>query len=326
MNKINKFRSRNPKIYLRNGIFILALLAGILGISLPASQPVSAQSVSPYDLIAAVNALRTANGLPAYEVDSYLMSFAQTHSEYMASIQSITHTRSDGSSPRDYGIVENIAGGTNLSLDYVIYTMWSDADHWHTMVGIPSGYIGAGIAEGDGWTYFTIDVRRTSGGYTYTQPAGGTPAATVPPMYPVLTVTAMPDGSIIHEVLPGQSLWAIAIGYGLKIADLLLLNQLPTNAVIYEGQKLVIQPSFTPTLTPTITETPPPATRTPTASPTPRTPTPTRTAAPTLTPTPKPFLGIDIQEGQSRKMIAIGLIAICGLGLLVVLLGGIRRK
>lgn len=172
MSRINIFRSRNQKVSLRNGFLILAFLTGFLILNLPASQPVSAQSVSPYDLIAAVNALRTANGLPAYEVDSYLMSFAQTHSEYMASIQSITHTRSDGSSPRDYGIVENIAGGTNLSLDYVIYTMWSDADHWHTMVGIPSGYIGAGIAEADGWTYFTIDVRRTSGGYTYTQPAG----------------------------------------------------------------------------------------------------------------------------------------------------------
>ncbi len=319
-------RKQRKSASLRGLIFAAVVVFGFLLINLPASNPVKAQSTSPYDLIAAVNELRSANGLPAYEIDSNLMSFAQTHSDYMASIQTITHTRADGSMPRDYGIVENIAGGTNLSLNYVIYTMWSDEAHWHTMVGISNGYIGAGVTDANGWTYYTIDIRRTSGGVGYTPPAGGTPGATQPPLYPVYTVTPLPDGSIIHEVMSGQSLWAIAIAYGLKIADLLTLNQLPTNAVIYAGQKLIIQPSFTPTLSPTITTTPLPATRTPTPSSTPRTPTVTPTFTPTATPTPKPFLGIQLSQEQSRRIFGIGLIAICGLGLLVVLITSVRRK
>ncbi len=49
------------------------------------------------------------------------------------------------------------------------------------MVGIPSGYIGAGIAEADGWTYFGTMSANQWEGTPIPNLLGGTPAATVPP-------------------------------------------------------------------------------------------------------------------------------------------------
>jgi len=52
------------------------------------------QASSAYDLTNAVNQLREANGLPPYQINGILMSIAQAHSDYQASIGSITHTGS----------------------------------------------------------------------------------------------------------------------------------------------------------------------------------------------------------------------------------------
>ncbi|MDX1437480.1 MAG: CAP domain-containing protein, partial [Anaerolineales bacterium] len=107
------------------------ILAGLfLTIALVAGPgPAKAQGGSAADLIAAVNALRASNGLPPLQADSALMSIAQAHSNYQASIGSVTHTGAGGTRPRDraaaagYGggatifVSENIAGGTNLSVE-----------------------------------------------------------------------------------------------------------------------------------------------------------------------------------------------------------------
>ncbi len=82
-----------------------------------------AQAGDPYSLIDAVNNLRAANGLPAYQINGTLMAIAQGHSDYQAAIGEVTHTGAGGTRPRDraaaagYGgggtffISENIAGG-----------------------------------------------------------------------------------------------------------------------------------------------------------------------------------------------------------------------
>ena len=86
-----------------------------------------AKTDNAYDLIGAVNQLRQANGLPAYQVNGSLMAAAQAHSEYQASIGSITHTGAGGSNAKGraiaagYGdgatvyVSENIAGGNQMS-------------------------------------------------------------------------------------------------------------------------------------------------------------------------------------------------------------------
>ena len=135
---------------------------------------------------------------------------------------------------------------------------------------------------------------------------------------------------MIHEVQPGQSLWAIAIAYGLKIADLVNLNKQlsPTNPVIYVGQKIIVRGTSLPSPSPTITDTSAPVTRAPTPSKTPR--PPTRTFAPTRTPTSTVQAVVlpDLPAFQSpnRRALGIGLVSICVLGLLAVVIGGFRKK
>jgi LysM repeat protein len=146
----------------------------------------------------------------------------------------------------------------------------------------------------------------------------------------VVTVTPMPDGSMIHVVQPGQSLWAIAIAYGVKIADLVKLNnQLsPTNPVIYTGQKIIVRGTSLPTQSPTVTDTPFPVTPTPTLTRTPR--PPTRTFVPSLTPPPTVQAVVlpDLPAFQSpnRRALGIGLVTFCLLGLLAVVIGSVKKK
>ena len=146
----------------------------------------------------------------------------------------------------------------------------------------------------------------------------------------VITVTSMPDGSLIHEVQPGQSLWAIAIAYGVKITDLVNLNKSlsPTNPVIYTGQKIIVRGTSLPTMSPTVTDTPFPVTRTPTITKTPR--APTRTLAPTRTPTPTVqvvhYPDLPAFQSPNRHALGVGLVTICVLGLLVVVISSVKKK
>jgi LysM repeat protein len=156
------------------------------------------------------------------------------------------------------------------------------------------------------------------------------PSPTPMVIIPVVTVTPMPDGSMIHEVQPGQSLWAIAIAYGVKIADLVKLNtQLsPTNPVIYTGQKIIIRGTLPPTISPTVTDTLLPVTRTPTITKTPR--PPTRTLAPTHSPTPTVQVAVypdlPVFQSPNRHALGVGLVTICVLGLLVVVISSVKKK
>jgi LysM repeat protein len=271
-------------------ITLLAVLLAVLG----SSTPIHAQAGDPYSLIAAVNSLRAANGLPELRVDSILMSVAQSHSDYQASIGQVTHTGPGGSRPRDraaaagYGggatffISENIAGGTDLSVDEVISWWLGDAPHTQTMLGANYQDIGAGVSVSGGFVYYTIDVGYVAGG-SYSPPGPGTPVSVTPggptpiPIYFVQTATPNPDGTVVHVVRSGQTLIGIAIAYGVTVADIKNLNNL-TSDVIYVGDKLIIRAMNTPgpTTTATATTTPTRAatatrhpTRTPTASVTP---------------------------------------------------------
>ncbi len=155
---------------------------------------------------------------------------------------------------------------------------------------------------------------------------GGTP--TVQDIVPVATATPQPDGSIVHEVQYGQTLWMIAEAYGVERSDLIALNNLTgANPVLWVGQKLLIRMAPTPTVTPSPTSTLRPPTRTPTLSPTPITPTPTHTLAPTHTPTPRPLIpNFQAMQPNDRRGIGIGFLAVSALGLLAVIYFGFRKK
>ena len=278
---------------LKSVCFLLILL----GCLIPAHKGTA--QTSAYAIIDQVNLLRASYGLAPYSVDSGLMSVAQGHASYMASIQTATHNRADGSTPWQLGYEENIATGMLgfLTPENAVFSIWQDAIHMKTMVGYASGSIGAGVANDGTDEYYAIDVRPigesvSSGGNNTGNgdSASFTPIPTIP-VVPLMTSTAHPDGSLVHLVGYGQTLWSIADAYHITIDQIRYWNQLDDNSAnIYAGQLLLVWPlslvtqSATPTITPTIltsTPTRPPNTATPTQ-------TATVTQTPTVTPTPTP--------------------------------------
>ena len=318
-------------------IFVL-FLAGLLfsGPVLPAR----AQASTAQDLIAAVNALRSSNGLAPYQVDSTLMSSAQAHSEYQASIQDTTHTRADGTTPADYSFIENIAGGLNLSADAAVNRFWQDQLHLSTLVGISDGFVGAGVAvDGNSVVYYTLQVRRAAGskdvpvsvapasGMDTGQGAAADQPAAAAGLYLQITATPQPDGSIIHTVQAGESAWFVANMYGLTVQELSALNGLSPDPALFVGQKLIVRQAATPTTSPTVTPTQRPPTRTPAPTRTPRPPTAVPSITPTATNTPFSLINaLPALEGDNRRYLGIGLVAVSGLGLLVMLAASIFKR
>lgn len=322
--------------------------------------PGTARAATPnaYDLMAAVQALRSAKGLPPLIVDGALMSAAQQHSDYQAAIGSWSHVGAGGTRPVDrakaagFGggatvyISENVAMANNRTgLDVVIYEYWGDPDHWNTMTNTRYIYAGAGVTEKNGVVYYTLDTGYYLGAPvtpqgpqpTYNPSAKpgntNTPAPTVPRIVAIRTSTPNPDGSVIHPVGYGQALISIATAYKISLDDLRKLNKMTNSSVLWAGAKLIIQPAYTPT--PAASATPslapvspspmaPTATRTATVPPTPnstRTPRPTITE--TATPTTPPLIPIDTVD---RRGLGTVIIVVCGLGLVLVVGGQMRKS
>ena len=298
-------------------------------------------AVNGYDLINAVNSFRATRGLPALQINATLMGIAQAHSNYQASIKSVTHSGADGSRPYDRAVAAGYGGGarvvvseniaayaetTSNIFDRVIYSAWADDLHMNTMLNPNFVHVGGGAAVSGGVVYFTLDVGWVAGQpwVESTPSASGTATSRTPaslgatqqiPMIPLITNTPMPDGSVYHVVGLGQVLVNIAQAYGVRAADIAALNKI-TPEKIYAGDKLLIRPPFTPTVSLA-----PSATPSPTGTPRP----PTRTSGPpillpidTLTPTATPTLAPDFTTPSARQ-IGIILIIVCGLGAVIIL-------
>jgi len=82
------------------------------------------------------------------------------------------------------------------------------------------------------------------------------PQPTQETVIPIKIASPNPDGSLVHEVQEGQTLWNIAAAYQVKLSEILRLNGLTDGSLIYPGQKLLIKTSsLTPTLASTETAT-----------------------------------------------------------------------
>jgi len=279
-----------------------------------------------YDLIAEVNTLRADNGLPPYQIDPILMAVAQAHNDYQVAAGTTTHYSPDGSRPRDraiaagYGggatifISENIAGGTGLTPAEAVGWWQGDDPHLNTMLGPNYTDIGAGAGESGGVWRYTLDAGYVAGG-SYVAPTSapavsGAGAAPVSPGF--ILSTAEPDGSIVHIVQAGQSLWTIAAYYGVDIAALRQLNNLAASPLLHTGDKIVVQPAMTQTPTPEPTS---PATPVPTPSRTVARPAATPSGRPSATslapiPTASPLSTTSwILIGAGGGLVVIGLAA-----------------
>ena len=288
-------------------------------------------------LVSEVNKLRSSYGLEPYTVDGTLMSLAQQHSTYQASIHQTTHDRADGSAIPSRS--ENVCGGIGVNASYCVNSMWTDELHRYTMIGFRTGSVGAGYAESEGNAYYTLMVN-SSGEETglaslqtvseYQRPIDPDAALAQPGDFS--TATPMPDGSIYHTVRSNETLWSIALSYDKTIAEIQALNGMEEDDTsVSIGQRILIvyvgntvEPTNTPTMTPL------PATNTPkptsTATNTPI-PLPTLTPTPTNTPTPEPLIPhIRYFDTPDAKKLGLGLVIVCGLGLVVTLFFGFVKK
>ncbi len=253
--------------------FILFLL--VINLFLPAitALPIKthAQAGDAWQLISEVNSLRAAYGLPPYKTNNALMAAAQGHSDYQAQIGTWTHTGAGGSRPHDravaagYGggaqvyVSENIAAGVNLSTSKAVNEMWQDAIHLETMISSSFTDIGAGVGHAGDWVYYTIVVGYLAGSpgsgtgpgdSPPTGTEGGTPAPSAIPIQPISVATPGEDGSITHVVQYGQFLENIANAYEIALNDLLSLNSLSEQTIIYPGDKLLVKAGSTLESTP----------------------------------------------------------------------------
>ncbi len=153
------------------------LLAGLPARRAAASVQAQKKSAgSPSALIQAVNAVRSANGLAPFQVNSALMAAAQAHSEYQASIDSTSHTGRGGSDIKGRAMAAGYGGGANVSVIENVYggmgatpqqavSWWQgDGIHLETLLSTRHTEVGAGAAVSDsGVVYYTLDVGAISG-------------------------------------------------------------------------------------------------------------------------------------------------------------------
>ncbi|NUM45846.1 MAG: CAP domain-containing protein [Anaerolineales bacterium] len=264
----------------------------------------AAPALDAYDLINGINILRASYGLPELEVSPNLMEAAQAQSNYQASNKTVTHLDETGATIVVRAVLYGYGGGTSSGVggsEIVVaenvygafganavtaISEWSQNPRDLQNMLNPHTHIGAGEAINNGVVYYTLVV-----GHLANAPGVGieaTPGSGDDPLFVVSPPRA--DGSIVHLVGFGQTLILIAEKYATTVENLLLLNNLNADSVIFPGQELIIQlptngPTFTPS-GPTFTPNPttPTVTVLPTIEPT-RTPRPTRTLSPEDRPT-----------------------------------------
>lgn len=133
-------------------------------------------------------------------------------------------------------------------------------------------------------------------------PSNHTPTPTEPPLTPIERLTPAADGKYYHIVGEGAALEGIANLYGISVADLMSWNGLNEQSVIYPGDKLLLNVTPPPTITPTLA----PVTPSPTATITPTaTKSPTATPAPTIEPTATMTVTQKVNSGMKSAWLPI---------------------
>ena len=128
-----------------------------------------------YDLIDAVNGLRSSHGLPAYKSNSILMQIAQSQANYVASTNGANGDLGPGGSraldraiaagyPVSGGFIsQNWVSGHNLDAQGAVNIWMGDAPHQLTMLSSDLQDIGAGMAQNGDLTYYVIDCGLAAG-------------------------------------------------------------------------------------------------------------------------------------------------------------------
>lgn len=248
------------------------------------SRNLEAERLEIFDTI---NQLREEHGLDTLIIDSNLTAASQRQAEYLAETGKLTsegpahETLKTRAEDAGYGgggsfnIQENIARiWTETSGTYLVEDVWKKEQiSIRNMMAPAARHIGIGIADAPNKRRYVSAMfgSLSDGADTYTVVSTydfRTPKpliSSTPTLVPMLTSTPHEDGGIYHVVQEGETFSEIALAYGLDWYTLSVLNHINTKTpvVIYEGDTLVIRPTFTLTPTPTASKTPHPPTSTP---------------------------------------------------------------
>lgn len=258
--------------YFLNYTAALVAIAAVICF-LTSSFCIADSGITAWDLISLVNGMRTANGLGALSVDSYVMACAQGTAETMAANNMTWHIGNTAGRISAYGYnngntcfaTENfMMGGEGTSIAS-IQSAWSDSSHMIPMTNPSYTVIGAGVAEAaNGMTYYIIQAAYPAGGgrssgkgstseISSNDPiSSGDASANISQIIKEVTIaTADSDGNTYHEVQDGQTLWTIAAAYDTSVEILQSWNNLGESTALKLGQKLFIpdhsQSASTPT-------------------------------------------------------------------------------
>lgn len=234
------------KIIIATALSLLFMVAGAEG----KETAVSAQSPTN-SILTLVNQLRASYGLPGFSYDPQLAAAAQAHANWMAQTAVYSHTGAGGSTPQIRAnaagypgyVSENIVGGTNLNPGGGV-TWWRNSSvHFATMISNRHTQAGVGFAQGHDQNFYVLVV-----GYPSEKPPEVTKREeTVTyldiPFFvePIAVSQEREDGSIVHVLEEGHTLWAISARYEVPIWEILLYNGLNEDSVIKPGDELTIQ-------------------------------------------------------------------------------------
>ncbi|MEM7112448.1 MAG: LysM peptidoglycan-binding domain-containing protein [Chloroflexota bacterium] len=228
----------------RHFYLLFIMLLGLF-ISQPTNNSLLAQDPAS-EISQLVNSLRAGFGLAPFQYNGTLAAAAQNHANWMASTAVYSHTQTNGSTPQTradavgYGgyVSENIVGGTKLTPSQGVTWWRNSAVHFNTMVSTRYTQMGIGFATGQGQNFYVLVVGN---------PGGAAPRRTVTQnpapiaVAPIVLSEPQEDGSIVHQVLDGQTFWAIAARYEVPLTDLFLFNNLTENSLLKPGDSLIIR-------------------------------------------------------------------------------------
>jgi LysM repeat protein len=329
-------------------ITILVLIL-ILPTQIHTTKAAPSQSISADELITLINNWRVGYGHQPLIVDPILMSTAYDTAAYMA-INGLRWHIGDVSgrvAAAGYGGGAQVFATENFAIGPVsietIAEWWSDESHQYPSANPSYVHIGAGVFPYGDRIWYIVHAAYTSGTAQYTpNPTQLITSGTITPsvsqlIIPVQTVTPNENGAVVHEVLPGQALWSIAIAYNTKIDELVRLNNLnPEDPTIYVGDKLLIFEAVRTPVNTIISPTIDPSLVSPSATATLK-PTRTNTATPKPSNTPEILTPSTTPENLKNqnaalsgifqnKVIGVILISILALGILLIVTGSFGKS
>jgi LysM repeat protein len=225
----------------------LTALCGILILLVGFTGKAEAQGGPTNDVLQLVNQVRAEYGLSPLSYNASLAAAAQSHANFIALNAIYSHIGANGSTWQDRAQAagytghagENLVGGSQLTPQQGVIWWRNSAVHFSNMLNPRWLEAGVGFAAGNGQNFYVLVM--------------GTPNDAPPPraeqqvvdtpfiVAPIELAQPNEDGSIVHIVKEGHTLWAISARYEVSLADLYLFNALTDESVINPGDSLTIR-------------------------------------------------------------------------------------